>query len=65
MTRINKVNKRSIKKSTPVAEVTETAKPFPDEPIAFSYRELQAETKRLGLKASGSKSDLIDRINNA
>lgn len=65
MTRTTKVHKRSVKKSTPeVAEV----KPKVAENVSevtlsdLSYRDLQAEAKLRGLKASGTKADLIERL---
>lgn len=65
MTRINKTNKRSVRKATAVfePETTEIAKPrasvlWED----MSYKELQVEAKRCGLKANGSKADLIERL---
>lgn len=67
MTRINKVTKRSVKKSTPVA--IPTAEVVAPEPLTgkvvfaeMSYKYLQAEAKRMGLKANGTTADLIERL---
>ncbi len=71
MTRLTKPNKRDVKKSTPLPGVEETLTPEEEtaEDMAdlddMSYRELQALAKRLGLKANGSKLDLIERLTDA
>lgn len=61
MTRLNRSNKRDVKKSTPKT----AAKPIAEAPVdlsTLSYKELQAKAKSLGLKASGTKVALIKRI---
>lgn len=65
MTRLTKPNKRDVKKSTPVAETatpTVVVGPNVVDAKVLTYRELQAEAKSLGLKASGTKADLIARL---
>ncbi len=70
MTRLTKTNKRSVKKSTPwtatkaVAEMNATEDELLDleELNGMSYRELQAMAKEAGLKANGTKADLIERL---
>lgn len=71
MTRINKVNKRTVKLSTPTVPVM-TAHPVSVDEVNvpatgasfsdMSYRDLQAIAKECGLKASGTKADLIERL---
>ncbi len=66
MTVMTKPNKRDVKKSTIVAETVsvsfdETVSPEVELGEA-SYRELQAMAKDAGLKASGSKATLIERL---
>ncbi len=66
MTRISRINKRSVKKSTPevvdavvvAAAVAEGHTDIDD----VSYRELQVMAKASGLKASGSREALIARL---
>lgn len=44
-------------------EALEEVKPTPTEnEVELSYNELRAKAKGLGLKASGSKKDLLERI---
>ena len=67
MTVMTKPNKRDVKKSTPVSVMSVTVEAVtaaagdvvgPE----LSYRELQAKAKSLGLKASGTKAALIERL---
>ncbi len=58
MTRLSRTNKRSVKKSTPAVAENVSEVTLGD----LSYRELQAEAKGRGLKASGTKADLIERL---
>lgn len=63
MTRRTKVNKRSVRKSTPVFEPETTAIETPKALlIGLSYRELQVMAKDHGFQASGSKVALIERL---
>lgn len=64
MTVMTKVNKRTVKKSTPIAAATSVEVPAkgPLGVATWSYRDLQSAAKDLGLKANGSKADLIERI---
>ena len=69
MTVMTKPNKRDVKKSTPLAaaEVVEVLSEAEEaaEDLAdlndMSYRELQAMAKDNGLKASGTRADLVER----
>lgn len=74
MTVHTKVNKRTARKSrkstnpVTVAEVTAEMNATEDELLDtadltdMSYKELQAMAKDNGLKASGTKADLIERL---
>lgn len=70
MTVHTKPNKRDVKKSTVVIDKTPSVGATTVgrqateicEISNLSYRELQAKAKRDGLKASGSKTALIERI---
>lgn len=57
--RAEKEAKRAIQypRSEPVAQC-----PEPENTVELSYRELQAKAKGLGLKANGSKKDLLERL---
>ena len=65
MTRISRTNKRAVKKSTPEqveARAALATGGIPDEVVEPTYRELQAMAKGRGLKANGSKADLLERL---
>ncbi len=71
MTRLTKPNKRDVKKSTNPPASTTVAISFdetvpPEVVVAtlgkLTYRELQGIAKESGLKASGTKADLIARL---
>lgn len=65
MTRLNKTNKRTVKKSTPVAEIVRPQLEATEPKVSLitrSYRQLQAMAKERGLKASGSTADLMARL---
>lgn len=67
-----KANKRDVKKSTPlpvmgtgtkpVAEVIERTANSPLLLGELSYRKLRKMAKELGLKTSGDRADLIERL---
>ena len=77
MTKLSRTNKRSVKKSTPlpvmsatVGAVTAVAGDVEpkEKTVTFadlnklSYRSLQLNAKIHGLKANGTKADLIERL---
>ncbi len=71
MTVMTKPNKRDVKKSTnpvtveAIEEAVAAAEPTVNPPLFLgdlSYRELQVLAKERGLKASGTKAALIERL---
>ena len=69
MTKLSRTNKRSVKKSTPVSITAEAVVPesemiskVTEDWSILSYRDLQLNAKIHGLKASGTKADLIARL---
>ncbi len=66
MTRLSRTNKRTVKLSTPeVVDAVDVAAAVAEGQTDIddvSYRELQVMAKAAGLKASGSRAALIERL---